>query len=226
MTHEGRSHEAHEDKPPRRRNSNAFNWLAWSVTRGRLSASLTRWWGSDVAWHWFPTDDSDTPRHRGTEMTWMSRGSGGGAWRARCARRGERPPITSGTTASGRLWLPCRLPHRSGPVGRAPPAHVPEWAHAAPRFRAPRFVISHRRAPWTGRWRHGSSVPRRLVCRGQREERASGWPAKYVGVDSAAWATRQSRGDRDSRLGFYRVWWQDRAHTVSSHSWKEAMCGW
>ena len=34
--------------------------------------------------------------------------------------------------------------------------------HAAPRFRAPRFVISHRRAPWTGRWRHGSSVPRRL----------------------------------------------------------------
>jgi len=26
----------------------------------------------------------------------------------------------------------------------------------------PRFVIHHRRAPWTGRWRHGSSVPRRL----------------------------------------------------------------
>ena len=28
MTHEGRSHEAHEDKPLRRRNPNAFNWLA------------------------------------------------------------------------------------------------------------------------------------------------------------------------------------------------------
>src|SRR5678816_3533570 len=26
--HEGRSHEAHEDKPLRRRNPNAFNWLA------------------------------------------------------------------------------------------------------------------------------------------------------------------------------------------------------
>jgi len=44
----------------------------------------------------------------------------------------------------------------------------------------PRFVISHRRAPWTGRWRHGSSVPR-CVVDSVRSGPAADPLNKYVG---------------------------------------------
>jgi len=94
---------------------------------------------------------------------------------ARDARNGASDrAITSGTTASRRLWPPCRSPQRPGPVGRAPPADVHEWAHAAPRFRASAvcdqessYAVARTLAS------AGSSVPRRL------------------GVSWTAWGVRQ-----------------------------------
>jgi len=93
-------------------------------------------------------------------------------WGVRVARANARDgasdrTITSGTTASRRLWPPCRSPHRPGPVGRAPPGWCPRVStccSAFPRLRGLWSVIVVRRGPQVGiRWILGASAPRCVV---------------------------------------------------------------
>src|SRR4030095_14395614 len=101
--HERRGHEAHEDNPLRRRNPNAFNWLAWSVARtpDRVISPVVRIGRGRE--NGFP---QTIPTHRGTEAQRLRecRVALGGAGGARDARDGASDrAITSGTTASRRL---------------------------------------------------------------------------------------------------------------------------
>ena len=113
----------------------------------------------------------------------MSRGSGGCGWRARCARH-------RAITTEQRHHAACdrRAARPIGPArwaGRHPLMSPSE--HMRLRVSAPpRLVISHRRAPWTGLGRHGSSAPR-CVVDSVRSGPAADPLNKYLPISKNAW---------------------------------------
>jgi hypothetical protein len=166
MTTKARSHEAHEaheDKPLRRRNPKCIQLVgvvSGARTPDRVINPVVRIGrGSENG---FP---QTIPTHRGTEAQRLRecRVALGGAGGARDARDGAR---TGRSQAEQRHHAACdrRAARPIGPArwaGRHPLMSPSE--HMRLRVSAPpRFVIRHRRAPWTGLWRHGSSVPRCL----------------------------------------------------------------
>jgi len=159
--HEGRSHEAHEDKPLRRRNPKCIQLVgvvSGARTPDRVINPVVRIGRGRE--NGFP---QTIPTHRGTEAQRLRecRVALGGAGGARDARDGASDrAITSGQ----RHHAACDR-RAARPIGPARWAGRHLLMSPSERLRVsapPRFVIRHGRAPWTGRWRHGSSVPRRL----------------------------------------------------------------